>query len=401
MSERTCGVGYKGMIYYNGELKEATLIANGERLEVHGPSHPCDCDTCLEMKGTVALPGMVDAHVHLRGLMLSYKEDPYTGSRAALKGGVVAVADMPNTLPKVNNLSALEMKLREFKEKCLVDCYLYGGVPEDVQIAKTMSRYVIGFKVYPEDYERLEVLSWYDGLIVVHPEEPLYVKESPDPGERAFTRNPIAEVRAMERFRNFPRVHFTHVSTPEGAIKAMQMHKSFDVTPHHILLNNEDEKKKGCIAKVNPPLRDEMRRANLLNIFIENDIPIVTDHAPHAIWEKELPFYECPPGFPGLETALPLLLTLFKRGVITLNKVVRSYSELPARLLGLEGYGKLEQGYFASYTIVDLNSRWKVEPWAFETKAKYSPFEGMELWGEVIGTVVKGKLRYFGGEFYR
>jgi len=401
VSKRTCDIGYKGTIYYKGELKEATLVANGERLEVHGPTFPCECNTCLEMKGTVAFPGMVDAHVHLRGLMLSYKEDPYTGSRAALRGGVVAVADMPNTLPKVNNIDVLQLKLKEFKEKCLVDCYMYAGVPSDINTARALSRYVIGFKVYPEDYERVDVLKWYDGLIVVHPEDPSYVKESPEPGERAFTRSPHAEPKAMERFRSFKKVHFTHVSTPEGALKAIEMGKSFDVTPHHLLLNNETEKRLGCIAKVNPPLRDEVRRSSLFEIFLERDVPLVTDHAPHAIWEKELSFYECPPGFPGLETALPLLITLFKRGVITLEKVVKSYSELPARLLGLEGYGKLEDGAFASYTIVDLNSRWRVEPWAFETKAKYSPFEGMELWGEVIGTVVKGKLRYFAGEFYR
>jgi dihydroorotase-like cyclic amidohydrolase len=95
------------------------------------------------------------------------------------------------------------------------------------------------------------------------------------------------------------------------------------------------------------------------------------------------------------------MITLFKRGVMDLGKVVKSYSELPAKLLNLyPDLGILETGSLASFTVVDLNSRWRVEPWSFETKAKYSPFEGMELWGEVVATVVRGKLKYFGGEFY-
>ncbi|ABU81778.1 dihydroorotase [Ignicoccus hospitalis KIN4/I] len=382
-------------------MVEATLISEGERLAVRGPSAACDCETCLEMRGTIALPGMVDAHVHTRGLMLSHKEDPLTASRAALKGGVVAIADMPNTLPKINNLEILKKRLEEFKRTCLVDCYQYAGVPESPEELRAMSKHVVGVKVYPEDYPNLHVLRNYDGLIVVHPEHPAFVKESPDPGERGLSRSPFAEPAAMELFRGFSKVHFTHVSTPEGARKAEEMGFTFDVTPHHILLNNEVEKLKGCVAKVNPPLRDEPRRGMMFDIFVNKDVMMVTDHAPHAVWEKELPFYDCPPGFPGLETALPLLLTLYKRGIISLNKVVRSYSELPAKLLGLwPDLGRLETGSLASFTVVDVNERRRVEPWEFESKAKYSPFEGMNLWGEVVATVVRGKIRYFSGNFY-
>jgi len=351
------------------------------------------------MGGTVALPGMVDIHVHLRGLLLSHKEDPRTGSRAALRGGVVAVADMPNTLPKVNTPENLKLKVEELGKKCLVDCYAYAGVPGSPEEVKLMSRLAVGFKVYPEDYDKLHVLEGYEGLVVVHPEHPDYVKESPEPGERAFSRSPEAEPKAMELFRSFKKVHFTHVSTPEGVRKAKDLGFSYDVTPHHLLLTNEVERRKKCKAKVNPPLRDEARRAELLELFLEDEAIVATDHAPHAIWEKELPFPECPPGFPGLETALPSLLTLYKRGVMSLEKVVKAYSELPADLLGLR-LGRLESGFLASFTVVDLNSRWRVEPWEFETKAKYSPFEGMELWGEVVATVVRGKMRYFAGEFY-
>jgi len=397
---RGCEVGFKGKGLIGDEVKEVTLISKGDYLEVKGPSSPCNCEVCIEGEGLVALPGMIDAHVHVRDWDLSYKETIETASKAALKGGVVAFFDMPNTSPKVNTYALVKKRIEDFEKRSYVDFGLYVSPNEDLEeFERILELPIAGVKLFPQDYAFADFLSKRDVLVVVHPEDPLYIKESPTPGERGVARNPIAELKAVESLSEIiSRVHFTHLSTPEAVRRAKERNKGVDSTPHHLMLNSNKERELECFAKVNPPLRPELIQRELLKMFLEGPWVVVTDHAPHAAWEKELDFSSCPPGFPGLEVALPLLLRLFRLGLVSLYDVVKAYSELPAKMLGLwPRLGVLRTGSLASFTIVKLEE-WPINPETFESKAKFSPFEGFPAFGEVVATVIRGKLAYFAGE---
>ncbi len=391
---RECEVGFRGKALIGDELRRVTLISDGELLRIKDPTAPCPCDVCIE-EG-IALPGMIDAHVHVRDWNLSYKETVESASRAALRGGVVAFFDMPNTSPPINNTEAFLKRVEEFEERSYVDFGIYVKPFENVKDLEKLP--IAGVKLFPEDYSRAKDLKEFEGLVVVHPEEPTLIKESPEPGERGFSRSPWAEVEAIERLSYLKRVHFTHVSVPAAIRRARELGKTYDSTPHHLLLNSDKERELGCFAKVNPPLRHEGLRRELFGMFSREPWMIVTDHAPHAVWEKERHFSECPPGFPGLEVALPILLSLIINKVIELRDVAKVYSELPAKLLGLwPKLGTLRNGSFASFTVVNLSKR-SLNPMEFESKAKFSPFEGWPV-AEVVATVVRGRLAYYRGTF--
>ncbi|UXD21142.1 dihydroorotase [Ignicoccus pacificus DSM 13166] len=394
-----CEVGFKGKTLIDGELREVTLISKGEILEVRSSSPPCPCEICIKENDLIALPGMIDIHIHARDWNLSYKETIESATRAALRGGVVAVFDMPNTSPKVDTFERVKKRIEDFNEKSYVDFGVYSALPpSEEELRRVLGLPIAGIKLFPEDYRRAEMLRDANVFTIVHPEWPDMIKESPNPGERSYTRNPLAELEAVKRLSFLKNVHFTHVSFPEAVREARRRRKSFDSTPHHLLLNSRRERELGCYSKVNPPLRSESVQRELLEEFLRSPWIISTDHAPHAPYEKDRDFLSCPSGFPGLEVALPKLLSLVKTGLITLKDVVWSYSEGPAKLMGLwPKLGALKSGSLASFTIVRLSSK-TLNPLEFESKAKFSPFEGTPV-GEVVATVIRGTLAYHEGSF--
>ncbi len=357
------------------------------------------------------LPGFVDLHVHLRGLRLSYKEDELSGTLAAAAGGVTLVADMPNTEPRLDNVEAIGLKLASLRRNAVVDYGVYAGVPrvpgEASRIAS--SGHVLGFKVYPEDIERVEELeevlyeAWRHGLLVVlHSEHPGLLREGCGPGERWKCRSIEAELAALEEITSrAPRglkLHVTHASSAALVKTAKRMGFSVDVTPHHLLLDSRVEEREGCIAKVNPPLRPPDEREKLLELLVAGMVDAVaTDHAPHTVEEKMREFEECPPGIPSLEHYARLMLTLLNRGLLGLQDIVALLSTNPASILGIEGYGCVEPGCVASYTVVDLRREGRILGYETFSKAKLTPYEGWAYRGEPIATIVRGRVVYRDG----
>ena len=296
--------------------------------------------------------------------------------------------------------------------KSVVDFGLYFGVPRNMEdFEKAIKLGILGLKIYPEDYNHPSLVDLIKKctvsrkLTVVHPELLEYVSNSP-PHSRA--RPEIAEYMAVRKFIELSlerdlRIHLTHITTYQSLLdiinaKIKGANITCDVTPHHIFLNCGLENKIGFLSKVNPPLRKESDRIMLFNGFRSFLVDAyVTDHAPHSNREKEkVEYSEVPPGFPGLEIALPLLLDSVFKGDFPLS-ILNLYSRNPAHILGLKK-GAFVIGYDADFVVVNYKKRWIINGEEFISKAKYTPFEGFEVKGKIHKTFVRGINVFDDGE---
>jgi len=366
----------------------------------------------------LVLPGMVDMHVHMRDLGESYKEDWYTGTLAALAGGVTFVGDMPNNKPPVRGADALSLKAEAARGKALVDYGFYAGLPEKAdELDRMAEQGVLGLKLYPEDIlssclvEALKRAARMGLRVVAHAEDPLYLRLAEGVWEKSLEqhgrlRPPEAEASAIRLLTwlalalGFD-LHFTHVSSRQGLLSALKAKAALgataDTTIHHILLDEARMWELGGFAKVNPPLRSPGDRRAVKAAAAAGALDaLVTDHAPHALSEKSSEKYEeVLPGFPGLELCLPLLFTEIAEGRLPLS-ALELYSRRPAAILGLPK-GSLTVGNHADIVVVRRRS-WVVSGAALRSKAKYTPFEGFRAAYAVARVYVRGELAYDEGE---
>lgn len=356
----------------------------------------------------LVLPGMVDIHVHMRDLNESYKEDWLSGSISAIKGGVTAVADMPNNKPYIDSIDKVLLKVREAESKSLVDFALYSGIPKKLSEEEVagLRKLTSGFKVYPNDYGRVSELIVFlkpEDLLIIHPEDPAIILESMSKLElsvenHGLIRPPKAELSAIKRFLPMAervRLHFTHITLPKSVKELIEakmrgLKASYDVTIHHILLSEEIVDELGGIAKVNPPLRSREAVNGLFNAFKNGLVELlISDHAPHSLDEKLRSDYSSiPSGFPGLELCLPLLLTEIIDGRLPL-KALETYSINPARFLGI-AKGAIYPGYDGDLVIVDYGVNWIIKGSELSSKAKYTPFENKLVKARVRDVYLRG-----------
>ena len=355
----------------------------------------------------VILPGLVDMHVHLRGLNLSYKEDEETGTMAAARGGLTLVADMPNTSPAIRTPSAAAAKLSRLRRLARVEYRLYLGVPptgmvdEMISLARRLPGEIAGFKVYPEDLEErgeqlARILSTPRLLVVVHPELQAYPRGElvEDEHNRESHRSCWLEMAAVELLAAYSpeaRIHITHASCPETVEKAKRHGFTVDVTPHHLLL--QPPRSPGCLYRVNPPLREPERRQRLLQLLLEGLVDAVaSDHAPHAAREKNGDPLACPPGIPWLEHWPAMLYCLVTSGALAPGEFTRLASTVPASLL--DAGRCTEPGCPATLTVIE--PAWE-RAWApRHSKARLLPYRGARLCARVKATLVRGQLVYRG-----
>ena len=410
--------------YVKGELREAYVGIAGSEITYVGEK-PTEANVVIDLPSQyVVLPGLADIHVHLRDFELSYKEDAASGTAAALAGGFVALGDMPNTKPPIKTIDLLKRKIEEFSRKTNIHIRHYFGAPPDPTIlsqARDVGAYAVG-EVFPEEVGEYGGDQYLDALfreaaragltVIMHCEDPAVLAQYSGPRDfnhHNEVRSPRAELACIHNvirlvYRYGTRVHITHLTLPQSinTIKSSNLDVTFDVTPHHMLLSQEEclaraEKPGHC--KVNPPLRDEATRRELLAMFIRGEIPMVaSDHAPHAMWEKERPYDETPPGIVGLETTAPLLLTLWRKGLTTIGTVMRAIQERPMKFLGFNT--AIKPGSCADLTIINTKARHAIDPSRFRSKAKYTPFKGFEVDIGIAATVLHGKLAYIDTELF-
>lgn len=370
-----------GKLFYQGRIVEAGLeIDNGiikkVGKEIEG----------REVRGII-LPAAIDAHVHLRDFEERHKETIESGTLSALHGGVSLLVDQPNTLPRVEDEGIYSQRMEKAKKKSYVNYALNLGLTrnnfsrlEDI-INKIETRYripAIG-EVFTQnsdpnlqmDYQTLKEASRHGKLITVHAEDPSLIEGGEGPNFNL--RPPEAETTAVRECLKSGRYHFCHISTVEAATLIRKSSSTFEVTPHHLLLSSDEWDGLGDLINVNPPLRKPSEAKALLDNLEFADI-IVSDHAPHTLGEKK----EGAPGFPGVETMYPLLMSMVDKNILSLNTVVDKIARGPAELFGFKGYGEIKEGNYANLAVFDFSEKKEVRGEDLHTNSTWTPYEGME-----------------------
>lgn len=374
----------------------------------------------IDASGYYILPGLIDAHVHLRDPGATHKEDFATGTRAAIAGGVTTVLDMPNNPQPTTTREAIEAKRRIAQEKAVCDVGLFVGATSANANVNLAEWGAIGVKVYmgatTGDLLVTDFASLYQHFsaphhlpIVVHAEDNESLSFfANDVGRTTHSakRPPISASLAVSRALALAQatgrqLHIAHLSTAREIelvqeARARGVRVSCEVTPHHLFLNTEDEARLGAFGIVNPPLRspDDVRALweNLAHVDL-----IATDHAPHTIEEKQSS--KPPAGMPGLETMLPLLLNAANEKRLSLQDIARMTARNPARAFKLAGKGEIAEGYDADLVMVKLKEEYVLQkPW--QTKCNWSPFEGTRVRGKIAQVVWRGKLVFKDGEIF-
>lgn len=391
---------------------------------------PMKADQTIDINGMVVLPGLIDVHVHLRDPGFTYKENFRTGTSAAAAGGFTTVLDMPNTKPPTNTVQAFKSKKKIGESKSIVDFGLHAGVDNVQEIRKIASLNPASFKVFMDLHDdeflmniftEIADLDHQNGenhVVSLHAEDREIVRRytqmkqsenNLDPIIYADARPPLAEdvsvSKAILIAKEFNlNLHICHASTKK-ALNLIKNAKdegyniSSEITPHHLFLDSSYLEKFGNFAKTNPPLRSLSKKVSLTDLN-KTDL-IGTDHAPHTISEKEKNVWKAPPGIPGLETALPLLLTEINRGNFSFNELLRLLCETPAKIFNLSNKGFIKQGMDADFVVVDMKKGCIINPEKFHSKAHYSPFEGFKVKGFPIMTILRGSVVMDNGEIFK
>ncbi|GAA3006772.1 dihydroorotase [Actinokineospora diospyrosa] len=385
-----------------------------------------DTAETIDAAGLVALPGFVDLHTHLREPGREDTETIETGSRAAALGGYTAVFAMANTDPVADNAVVVEHVWRRGQEIGLVDVHPVGAVTVGLKGEKlaelgTMARSSARVRLFSDDglcvadplimRRALEYTKALDAVIAQHAEEPrLTVGAQAHEGDLAARLGlagwpSVAEEAIVARDCLLAkhvgaRLHVCHVST-EGTAEVLRWAKargtrvSAEVTPHHLLLDDERLSTYDPVNKVNPPLRTTTDAKALRQALADGTLDCVaTDHAPHAAQDKDCEWSAARPGMLGLQTALSIVVaTMVEPGLLDWRGVARVMSERPAEIAGLPDQGRpIAVGEPATITLVDPAARWTVRGAELASIATNTPYEGMELPGAVVATFLRGKL---------
>ena len=378
----------------------------------------------LRDSGRVCVPAFVDPHVHLRTPGREDEEDIASGTRAAAAGGYCAILAMPNTDPVVDSAAVLGSLVERAQVEAEIPVGFFAAISkgqeggELTEMVELAERGAVGFSDdgHPVRSAGLlrRALQYHEVAnrrIAVHCEEPALSRggqmhEGAVSAELGFAGYPsvaesvmVGRDLALAAYEEQP-LHVLHVSAREsveeiGAAQAKGVAVTAEATPHHLCLTDEAIRNLDSNLKMNPPLRSEVDRASLIEAVRDGTIgAIATDHAPHAAFEKEVPFEEAPFGVTGLETAFSVLYTrLVEPGVVPLNTVLERMSAGPARIYGLEP-PRIEVGAPANLAVIDLEATWSPSEGGFRSRSSNSWLLGATLRSKVVQTVANGKLVY-------
>jgi dihydroorotase len=424
----------RGAAPYGGEPTDL-LLRDGVVAEMgRGLSAPRGTQR-VDAAGLVALPGLVDLHTHLREPGREDAETVETGSRAAALGGYTAVHAMANTDPVADTAGVVEQVWRLGREAGLVDVRPVGAVTVGLagqRLAElgAMADSAARVRVFSDDghcvsdpalmRRALEYVKAFDGVVAQHAEEPrltagAQMNEGVVAARLGLAGWPAAAEEAVIARDVLlaghvgSRLHVCHVSTA-GSVEILRWAKAkgtrvtAEVTPHHLLLTDELAATYDPVYKVNPPLRTAEDVAALRAGLADGTIDaIATDHAPHALEDKETEWGAARPGMLGLETALSVaVLTLVETGLLDWRGLADRMAVWPARIGGLADAGRdLAEGEPASLVLVDPAARWPVDPAASASRSRNTPYAGRELPGRVVATFRRGEPTVLDGKATR
>jgi len=403
------------------------LLRDGRVAEIAAPGKlRGQADKTLNARGLIVAPGLIDLHVHLREPGQSHKESIVTGTAAAAAGGFTSVCPMPNTIPVNDSVEITEWmlspqrgalvnvfpiaaatvgsageKLTDFAELKRAGAIAVSDDGKPIlddrlmrEALKTAARLKIPVVQHAEDTRATAGCSMNYGPTSFR----LGVHGMPNSAESSVVERDIALARATKGH-----VHVAHLSTREAleavrAAKRAKLRVSAEVTPHHFTLIDENVGEFNTHYKMNPPLRSTADRDALIEGILDGTIDVIaTDHAPHAFHEKQVEFERAAFGITGLETALPLALTVLHHHFkLTLWRIIELLSSNPARIFNLSGRGTLVKGAHADVTLFDPKKKWTFDASQSLSKSRNTPFDGWNFTGRAVATIVGGKVMYEG-----
>ena len=405
-----------------GELETTAVLVQGGRIAALGADVTSNGAQQIDGKGLLLSAGFIDVHVHLREPGGEQKETIETGTKAAAKGGYTTICAMPNTRPVPDTVENFSHVVELVEKNAVVRVLPYGSITirqagkerTDIEALKKLGAFAltddgVGVQAAGTMLEAMEEAAKLDIPIIAHCEdntliyggvmhkgkrsEELGLKGIPSVSESVHIARDILLAESVGAH-----YHVCHVSTKESVrvirdAKKAGIHVTAEVSPHHLLLCEEDIPSNDAVWKMNPPLRakeDMMAlRAGLEDGTLDF---IATDHAPHTAEEKALGFEKAPFGIVGLETAFPLLYTHFvQTGEWTLKQLLNYLTIKPAEVFGFE-FGKLEVGAPADLVLLDLNKEQRIDREAFASKGKNTPFDGWNCTGWPQLTMYNGEI---------
>ncbi len=427
------------LLITNGEIVRPSGVTREdvgvehERIAFLGPPGQAPAASrSIDARGLLVLPGLVDPHVHMRDPGATHKEDFASGTRAAAAGGFTTVLCMPNVTPPVLDEAGFEASLEAGERMAVVDFGIQAAVgPSNLGLIPALwRRGISSFEIFMADapealrlegsaelYEAFRMIHHCGGIAGVFPGDQSLVTHAlcrfraagrTDWRIPCEARSPLTEALGISRAVLLAqaagaRIYLRQASTREG-VRLLQTAKAErpgavfgEVTPHHLFLTTEVLLKDGAFAYMLPPLRGPEHLDMLWEALLAGTLDAVgSDHAPHALSEKEHSRddpWTAPPGTPGLETTLPLLLDAAHRKKISLWRLVEVCAEAPAHIFGIHPRkGALALGSDADIVLVDPNREVIVQGDHLHTKARSSPFEGWRLRGTPVMTIVRGHV---------
>ncbi|WP_096999739.1 dihydroorotase [Persephonella hydrogeniphila] len=401
------------------------LIEKGKIIKIEDNISPPPGAEVIDAKGMVICPSFTDIHVHFRDPGQTYKEDIFTGSKAAVAGGYTTVVCMPNTFPAIDEPSIVRYVIEKGEEADLCRVLPAAAVTKGRK-GKELTEFSLlkdaGAVYFTDDgspvidshvmRKAMEYAGSIGSFVADHCEDLSLSQDGvahegeiaaalglpPLPPEAEDTM--VARDCVLSMHTGMP-VHICHLSTKVGVeiitwAKAMGAKVTAEVTPHHLYLTDEEWLDFDCKAKVSPPLREHEDIEALRWALASGIIDIVaTDHAPHAHQEKMQEHQHCPPGMIGLQFALPILLELVRKDYFDINRLVEVMSINPAKKIGLQP-PQIKVGETAELTVFDPSESWEVNEETILSKSKNTPLIGRKLIGKVKYTFFEGKIVYRG-----
>lgn len=403
--------------------KIADILVEDGKISAVGANLPNDGAEIIAANGKVVVPGLIDMHVHLREPGQEAKEDFVSGTRAAVAGGYTTIATMPNTKPIVDDAALVRSLQKRAADVGVVHVEIIGALTKGQQgkeLAEVGDMAEAGAVAFSDDghyvqsakimLNGFDYLRSFDKIIISHDEESSLVEEGAmNESHRSAMlglkgRPTVAEDIAVMRDVMLAeyahaRFHVAHISSAVSVEIVRQAKKrgvrvTAEVTPHHLTMTDKCVDLKDSATKVNPPLRGKADVEAVLEGLKDGTIDaIVTDHSPHAEEEKDVEYALASSGFPGLETAVGILLTdLYHTGKLDLPLLISKMTAEPARIFGLDKAGALTAGNPADIAILDTEQEWTVDPKNFYTRGTHSPFVGRKLKGRAVLTMVDGRI---------
>lgn len=396
------------------------LVKDGKITRI-APDITDDSEEIIEAKGLVVAPGLIDTHIHFRDPGFTYKEDIHTGAKASAKGGFTTVICMANTSPTVDNVDTLKDNL-ERASKEAIRIYQAAAISHSLKGQEEVDMNALkeaGACGFTDDgipllnaefcYKAMEAAEALNVPISLHEEDPAFIRNNginhgKVSDELGIYGSPsIAEESLVARdcllaLRSGADVVIQHISSGVS-VELVRTYKKLganlhaEATPHHFSLTEDAVLEHGTLAKMNPPLRTEKDRQQIIAGLADGTIDLIaTDHAPHSAEEKSRPITEAPSGIIGLETSLALGITnLVKPGHLTMLQLLEKMTINPAKLYHLP-YGTIQEGAAADFVVFNPDETWV--PTEYASKSSNSPFTGKELTGKVKYTICGGRVVY-------